>query len=404
MRLTGESILCLASHDWDYLWQRHQELMWRLAQDGNRVLYVDALGVRTPGIRDWRRILGRLGKGGKQLIRGARQPATNVYVYSPLVLPFLDFSWAVQVNNWWLRFSIRRILERLGFGDLIVWVYLPTPTVITLVNGLQRKLLVYDCVDAQIYNPRGTVVGLMAAERWLLEEADLIFTTSNSLYERAVAHNANVHLVPAGVNLDRFPELLDSSGRSPADLAAIPKPRICYFGQIDDRLDQGIVARVAQSVPGSSLVLLGPIRTDISALLQISNVHWLGAKPHLELASYLARMDVLIMPYQLNDYTRAIYPAKLHECLAVGKPLVTTDLPEVRPFRHVVRIARDADEFLQHILEALAEDNQVVRSQRRRVAEANSWPSRYEMIAEKLVKCLKEKEQSVRHAEGLEGH
>jgi len=406
MRLTGESILCLASHDWDYLWQRHQELMWRLAQEGNRVLYVDALGVRTPGLRDWRRLLGRLGKGGQQLIRGVRQSASNVYVYSPLVLPFLDFSWAAQVNDWWLRFSMRRILERLGFGDLIIWVYLPTPMVVNLVDGLQRKLLVYDCVDAQIYNPRGTVLGLRAAERRLLEEADLVFTTSNSLYERAAVYNANVHLVPAGVNLERFPKFSDSKGRCPADLAVIPQPRICYFGQIDDRLDQGLIARVAQAVPGSALVLLGPIRTDISALLQISNVHWLGAKPHVELASYLAGMDVLIMPYQLNDYSKAIYPAKLHECLAMGKPLVATDLPEVRPFHHVVRIARDADEFLRHILEALTEDDQGVRAQRRRVAEANSWSSRYEMIAEKLMRCLGRRSRALGMADrsGIESH
>ncbi|MBM3149716.1 MAG: glycosyltransferase family 1 protein, partial [Chloroflexi bacterium] len=143
-----------------------------------------------------------------------------------------------------------------------------------------------------------------------------------------------------------------------------------------------------------SLVLLGVIRTDISALLQMSNVHWLGSKPHLALASYLAGMDVFIMPYQLNDYTRAIYPAKLHECLAIGKPLVTTDLPEVRPFRHVVRIARDADEFLQRVFEALAEDDQAIRAQRRLVAEANSWQARYGIIIEKLVKCLAAKEQA----------
>lgn len=394
MRPTGESILCLASHDWDYLWQRHQELMWRLAQDGNRVLYVDALGVRTPGIRDWRRILGRLGKWSRQLVRGVRQPAANVYVYSPVILPFLNSSWALLANRWWLRFSIHQILRHLGFGDLIVWVYLPTPTVIDLVNGLQHKLLVYDCVDAQIYNPRGTVAGLIASERWLLAQADLVFTTSASLYQRVVAHNATVHLVPAGVNLDRFSELPGSSDPSPADLAAIPTPRICYFGQIDDRLDQGIVARVARSVSGGSLVLLGPVRTDISALLQISNVHWLGAKPHTELASYLAGMDVLIMPYQLNDYTRAIYPAKLHECLAIGKPLVTTDLPEVRSFRHVVRIARDADDFLRHVSEALAEDDPALRAHRRRIAEANSWRSRYETIAEKLAECLEAKGQA----------
>ncbi|HID64020.1 MAG TPA: glycosyltransferase family 1 protein [Anaerolineae bacterium] len=394
MGLTGEDILCLASHDWDYLWQRHQELMWRLAQDGNRVLYVDALGVRTPGIRDWRRVLGRLRKWGIQLVRGVRQSATNVYVYSPVILPFLDSPWVVRVNSWWLGFSIQRILQHLGFGDLIVWVYLPTPTVMNLVNRLRRKLLVYDCADAQIHNPRGTVAGLIASERWVLAQADLVFTSSASLHKRAVTYNSNVHLVPAGVNLDRFPEVLERNDRSPADLAVIPTPRICYFGQIDDRLDQGLLARVAQSVPGGSLVLLGTIRTDISALLQMSNVHWLGPKPHTELASYLAGMDVFIMPYQLNDYTRAIYPAKLHECLAIGKPLVTTDLPEVRPFRHVVRIAREADEFLQQVFEALAEEDQCVRAQRRCVAEANSWQSRYEIIAEKLVKCLKAKGQA----------
>jgi len=365
--------------------------MWRLAQDGNRVLYVDALGVRTPGVRDWRRILNRLGKWGKQLTRGTRQPATNLYVYSPLIFPFLDLPWAARINARWLELSIRRVLERLGFGDLIIWVYLPTPTVIALVSRLQRRLLVYDCVDNQIHNPLGTVAGLVTAERWLLAHADLVFTTSKSLYDRIVAYNDNVHLVPAGVNLDRFPELSESSQRSPADLAGIPTPRICYFGQIDERLDRDILARVARSVPEGALVLLGPMRVDFNTLLQMRNVYWLGAKPHAELASYLAAMDVLIMPYQVNDYTRAIYPAKLHECLATGKPLVTTDLPELRPFRHVVRIAADADEFLRYVSEALAEDSPGLRVRRRRVAEANSWQSRYEIIVGKLVECLEGK-------------
>lgn len=394
MRLRGESILCLASHDWDYLWQRHQELMWRLAEDGNCVLYVDALGVRAPGIRDWRRVLGRLEKWSGQLVRGLRQPMTNVHVYSPVILPFLDSSWAVWANGWWLRFSLHRILRHLGFGDLILWVYLPTPTVMKVVKGLQRKLLVYDCADAQIHNPRGTVAGLIQSEECLLTQADLVFTTSDSLYRHAIAHNGNVHFVPGGVNLDRFPELPGSSNPSPADLASTPTPRICYFGQIDDRLDQGLMARVARSVPRGSVVLLGPIRTDITPLLEMSNVHWLGSKAHTALGSYLAQMDVLIMPYQLNDYTTAIYPAKLHECLAMGKPLVATDLPEIRSFDHVVRIAADGDEFLQHVLEALAEDSEALRAQRRRVAEANSWRSRYEVLAERLGECLEAKEQA----------
>jgi glycosyltransferase involved in cell wall biosynthesis len=393
MRLTGESILCLASHDWDYLWQRHQELMWRLAQDGNQVLYVDALGVRPPGIRDWRRILGRLGKWSRQLVRGVRQPAPNVYVYSPVILPFLNSPWALAVNREWLPFPIRRALGHLGFQKPIIWVYLPTPTVMNLVGSVKHKLLVYDCVDAQLHNPQGAVAGLLASEEWLLQQADLVFTTSTSLYERVAARNPNVYMIPAGVNLERFPQMPDDAGLQPPDLAALPRPRICYFGQIDDRLDQDLIVRMVGSVPGCRLVLLGAIRTDVSTLLQMSNVYWLGCKAHTELASYLARMDVLILPYRLNEYTRAIYPAKLHECLAVGKPLVTTDLPEVRPFSQVVRIARDEDEFLRHVSEALVEDDPVMRARRRKVAEANSWQSRYEIIAAKLSESMSVKGQ-----------
>ena len=385
--MTGESILCLGSHDWDHLWQRHQELMWRLARDGNRVLYVDALGVRAPGVRDWRRIVGRLGKWTRQLVRGVREPVTNVYVYSPLVLPFLNASWAMGINDRWLRLSIQSVVQRLGLGDLIVWVYLPTPMVVKLATSLRRKLLVYDCADAQVYNPRGTVVGLAEAERRLLEQADWVFAASNGLLERVSAYTDRVSLVPNGVNLERFTICRDAFPE-PGDVADLPTPRVGYFGQIDERLDLNLLVHLAQSIPDVSLVLLGVLRTDIGALLRQRNVHWLGSKPHAELPAYLAAMDVLLIPYVLNRYTRAIYPAKLHECLAMGKPVVATDLPELRPFHEVVRIAEDADAFVRHVSEALAEDDPALRARRRQVAEANAWQVRYQAIVERLTACL----------------
>jgi glycosyltransferase involved in cell wall biosynthesis len=393
MQLTEQNILCLANHDWDYLWQRHQELMWRLAQDGNRVLYVDTLGIRSPGIREWHRIFERAKKWGAQLVKGIRQPAPNVYGFSPVLLPFLNSPWALRINSFWLRSSIHRTLNHLGFKEPIIWVYLPTPTVANIVNGLQRKLLVYDCVDNQPYSPRGTVAGLQSSEQWLATQADLVFTTSSSLYDQIRSRNSNVYLVPAGVNLDRFSRSFDGSNLPPADLAHIPRPRICYFGQIDDRLDQDLIAEVARCALTGALVLLGAIRTDISHLLQMDNVYWLKSKPHSELSSYLDAMDVLILPYRINDYTQAIYPAKLHECLAVGKPVVTTDLPEIRPFHEVVYIGREKEDFLQCIAKALAEDDPVLLSKRRKVAEANSWQSRYEEIAQKLAECLAAKSQ-----------
>src|SRR5262245_12773405 len=39
--ITGHDIVCISSIDWDYVWQGHQEIMTRLAQQGNRVLFIE---------------------------------------------------------------------------------------------------------------------------------------------------------------------------------------------------------------------------------------------------------------------------------------------------------------------------------------------------------------------------
>ena len=111
----------------------------------------------------------------------------------------------------------------------------------------------------------------------------------------------------------------------PGDQAAIPRPRLGYFGVIDERIDLGLLERLASARPEWQIVMVGPVvKIDPDSLPRRPNIHWLGQKSYDELPSYLAGWDVAIMPFALNESTRFISPTKTLEYLAAGKPVVST--------------------------------------------------------------------------------
>src|SRR3989338_180157 len=104
--LKNENIICISSIDWDFIWQGHQEIMSTLARNGNRVLFIENTGVRPPGIRDISRIKNRI-KNWLRGIKGIREETANLYVFSPLVLPF-PYS---RIARWINRRLILSILD-----------------------------------------------------------------------------------------------------------------------------------------------------------------------------------------------------------------------------------------------------------------------------------------------------
>src|SRR5690606_38771184 len=107
-----------------------------------------------------------------------------------------------------------------------------------------------------------------------------------------------------------------------ASLAGIPRPRIGYFGLIDERSDQELIAALAERMPDHSFVLAGPVATAVQRLAALRNVHFTGAIPYAELPALAHGLDVLFLPYGLNAFTRTLSPLKLLEYLATGKPVV----------------------------------------------------------------------------------
>ena len=144
--LKNENIICISSIDWDFIWQGHQEIMSTYAETGNRVLFIENTGVRTPGIRDIPRIKKRI-KNWFRGIKGIRKEKDNLYVFSPLALPFPYSKIAKRINRFLLLPGLKRWMKAMDFSDPIIWTFLPTPLSLDIANNLIEKILIYYCID-----------------------------------------------------------------------------------------------------------------------------------------------------------------------------------------------------------------------------------------------------------------
>jgi glycosyltransferase involved in cell wall biosynthesis len=374
--LRDESLVCLSTVDWDFLWGRHQELMSRFAGNGIRVLYVEPLGIRSARFQDFPRIIKRLQNRLRPGSRGLRSPIPNLYIHSPLALPFQSPGWVQRFNDWLLSRSILPLLQRLELSRPILWTFYATQTALDLIGAVDHRLLIYDCIDDIANNPKGIAPGYQELERQLVIQADIVFATSAALAHERESLNPHVYHIPPGVHPERFAR----AHPIPGDIVTIPRPRLGFYGGLDERVDQDLIAYIAQARPGWHVVFIGNVRTEADALRPHKNVHFLGQKKPDELAPYLHALDVLLIPYVVNQYTKYIYPNKVFECLAVGKPTVATPLPELLGFDGLIQLAESPDAFLIAIEAALAEDDLELVMRRRGVARANTWEVRYHQI------------------------
>jgi len=379
-------ILCISSIDWDFIWQGHQEIMSRLAEQGHRVLFLENTGVRAPNLRDLPRLRQRL-RNWRKGTKGFREERRNLFVYSPIVLP-LPYSRVARVINRWLLFrAVRRWMHATGFYRPIVWTFLPTPLALDLIHEVDPQLTIYYCID-DLASSSPAARRIAASEEQLFQEADLVFVTSEKLRQRAARYSGRVHLFPFGVNFERFDRVRASDEPVPDDVRALPHPVVGYVGGLHQWIDQPLVAAVASRMPDTMFALVGPEQTDMSLLERCPNVRLFGQRPHTDVPRYVRAFDVGIVPYRLTDYTANVYPTKLNEYLVMGLPVVATDLPEIRRFNDehggVVAVAGDADAFSAAIRAALNDSSADEVERRIAVAHANSWQNRIEAM-ERLI-------------------
>jgi glycosyltransferase involved in cell wall biosynthesis len=389
--ITGRDFIFISSIEWDFQWQLHQEVALRLVKAGNRVLYIENTGVRSPKLRDAKRVAVRLkNSASSHFSRGVREVHPHLYVVAPMVLPPFGSKLRRLLNRRLLLTGIKRLALRLGMRDPIIWTYLPTDTAVDLINLLRTpgSIVIYYCgADFSQLTPHQGA--LSQSETMILEMANLVFTFCRELEERCQKWNPNVHVIPAGVDLDSFlPEekSVDAALARSASTeqfensfsSSLQRPIIGYVGGLHKFVDYELLTTMARRRPQWSWVFVGAIQTTIGELAKFPNVHLLGQQPHQNLADYIRRFDVCLIPYLNSAATATALPLKLNEYLAVGKPVVSTLLPTVCEFNQLHRILITAtnqpDSFLAGIEEALRLPNDPhVIEQRREIAAIGDW-------------------------------
>lgn len=403
--LKNQDIICISSIDWDFIWQGHQEIMSVFAGNGNRVLFIENTGVRAPGIKD----LSRLHKRFRDYfrgIKGIREEARNLYVYSPIVLPFPYSRVARLINRYILLSVITRWMKVMNFVDPIIWTFLPTGTAMDIIENVDKKLLIYYCIDNfAVSSPDAKKI--VSHEKKLLEAADIVFVTSQALYDYCSKYNKKVDLFPFGVNIDNFEKTRIDRTEPPAEFKDIKGPIVGYVGGIHKWIDQELIRSVAAKNPDLNFVFVGPLQTEVSSLSSIGNIRFLGKKKHCELPVYVKYFSAAIIPYLITDYTKNVYPTKLNEYLSMGKPVISTSLPEVEIFNKryadVVYIAGNKEEFSRMVGNAIKEDNISLQQRRISIAGENSWIRRIELMSEAISKAAEDKnsESRIRWKENL---
>jgi uncharacterized SAM-binding protein YcdF (DUF218 family)/glycosyltransferase involved in cell wall biosynthesis len=382
--VTQHDVICISSIDWDFIWQGHQEIMTRLAAGGHRVLFIENTGVRPPRIGDFPRVMSRL-RNWRRGTKGFREERPNLFIHSPIVVPLPYSRIAQWLNRQVLMRGINRWMRAVGVTRPVVWTFLPTPLARAVIADLNPGLTIYYCID-DLASSSHEARKIAGSERALFRSADLVFTTSERLRERAAQFSERVHLFPFAVNLGVFQKSRERQEAMPDDLAALPRPVAGYVGGLHQWVDQDLLAAVAAKLPHVSFALVGPEQTDVSKLKALPNVHLFGQRPHADLPRYVRGFDVGLIPYRITEYTANVYPTKLNEYLVMGIPVVATDLNEIRRFNtehgDIVGIAGAADAYAEAIAAAVASPSSpAVVARRIEVAESNSWERRLEKMS-----------------------
>jgi glycosyltransferase involved in cell wall biosynthesis len=334
-----KTILVISHLRWNFVFQRPQHLLTRLAKH-YRIVFVEE-PMRTEGAAHLE----------------STEVAPNLTVVRPKTpldsAGFHDDQLAV------VGALLDERLPSLAGSDYVVWFY--TPMALPLLDRLAPSAVVYDCMD-ELSAFAGAPKELRDREAALLERADLVLTGGPSLYEAKRALNPRVLCLPSSVDAKHFapgPHAADDpwTQRARALQGSIAGPRLGFFGVIDERMDLALIARLADADPDWSVVMVGPVvKIDPASLPQRPNLHWLGQQPYELLPRLIEGWQVGLLPFARNEATRFISPTKTLEYMAAGKPVVSTAIRDVTTlYGDVVRVAQGHDDFVAGCLEALSE-------------------------------------------------
>lgn len=370
-------VVAFVPEEWGGPWLSRHQVLTRLS----RYFHV----AWAEPARRWREFFADNQKSANQSHRSEMFPEGFLLYQPERWLPW--FGRPAWLASWTAAERGRRaaaLLRQRGCKTIIF--YLWRPYFDRALDSSSYDLSCYHIVDEYSFSP--SELPLTNREIGLIKRVDQVFIHSPALLERKGHFNPHTLFVPNGVNYQAFA----TQQEEPADVKDIPHPRIGYIGVIKTQLDFQVLLGLASRHDEWSFVFVGPkgnLGADVTLaeqLFKLPNVHFLGHKPIEQACAYPQHFDVCLLPYKANDYTKYIYPLKLHEYLAGGKPIVGTPIRSLLDFAHVIKLASTQEEWSRAVAESLT-PNAVSKDQiakRRHIAKRVDWDTLVHTIAGSL--------------------
>lgn len=340
-----DGVICFGGVDWWYHNRGHYDLqMMREMSRTLPVLYVNSIGMRMPRASEGRMFLRRMARKVRSLGRGHVFVRDQFAVYSPLTIPGKIGTF---ISGRFLAMQVRRAAAKMNIRRPLVWIACPPGAV--AVDGLRPAAVVYQRTDRHESFASDMHDQIVGYDRWLKARSDLTVYCSRHLYEEEVSQCRKACLIEHGVDFEMFSKAGRTDLDQPEEMKDLPHPRVGFVGGIDRHtFDPDLFLDVAKRLPGMQFVLVGGCSLE-PGWCDLPNVTLLGRKPYEDVATYMAACDVLIMPWNKSRWIEACNPIKLKEYLAVGRPIVSTDFPEVRRYARYLRIADRPEDFARAI-------------------------------------------------------
>lgn len=320
----------------------------------------------------------------------------------PMALTFKDFNrpiinlLAKALNKTFSRIyliMLKRKIKTFLIKDPIIYVW--RPEFFQVASGLFKNVTkCYHIDDEYSFNLQQDLP-VSRFEKAALRNSDVVFIHSKSLMEKKGRYNSNSIMLPNAVSsssLKPSEKLISTLKVSETLIFESRRPVIGYVGQIKRQLDFELLFQLVNKLPQYNFVFIGKIKKQHkevndgwSRIEKFQNVHYLGEKKSSELAYYIQKFDVAIMPYLNNVYTKYIFPLKLYEYMASGCQIISTNLPNLKEYGEFIFLNDDIVGWKKSINDIL-EQGRVKKESQALVecASQNTWESRAEVVYKEL--------------------